>query len=114
MINITIEKVVNTIGMQVEDWDQNCCDICIKLLQSKLVIGTLKDGYYIGQISAKSSFSVIDKDKPLRHCWIETMDGDIIDPTYWTISGEDPYVFFGNNNGTYVNGETLPYSFYGQ
>ena len=84
------------------------------LFGSKIVTGKLQDGHYIGEIHPDSIF--LGKgplDKGLRHCWIELDDGRVVDPTIWTITCEEPYIYIGENNGKYVNGQNLGFSFYG-
>ncbi len=109
----SIEEVARIIDLPVLEWERLCCDICIKILKSRIVDGTLKDGYFIGEIHPDSIFLQNGHIDKLRHCWIELDDGRIIDPTIWTITNENPYIYFGDNNGNYTSGQILGFSFYG-
>lgn len=110
---LDINKIANIIGLPIVDWEQNCCDISILLLKNDIVSGTLKEGVFIGEIHQDSIFLRNGTVDELRHCWIELDNGQIVDPTRWTITCEKPYIFIGNNNKEYERGITLPLSHYG-
>lgn len=110
---LDIKEVAEQINLPIENGERECCDIYMKILRSNIITGKLLDGKYIGEIHANSVFlgsgSLQDG---LRHCWIELDDGRVVDPIIWTITCEEPYIYVGENNDNYVDGQNLGFSFY--
>ena len=106
MTELTIELIERTLEWKHENWPRFCCDVSAGILVNHLIEGTLMRGLYAGNIHRSSEFS--SATNPFEHCWIELEDGRVLDPTRWTITCEEPYVYIDNNNIDYIDGIQWP------
>jgi len=99
----TIRQLKLITGYSVKDWPGACGMICHRILDSEIVYGTFVKGVWSGitNYTPESLFWLDDEYLQMahpRHCWIETIDGNILDATRWVFEGVKPYVYYGKND----------------
>jgi len=89
---ITVPEVEAAIGRDSGQWVGNCYAIACQILAAGLVDGRAAYGHYHGPIEEGTVF--YGKAPLVRHGWIETDDGGIIDPTRWVFEAASPYIYY--------------------
>jgi hypothetical protein len=84
-------------------WKGDCYGIVVDFLKRRLVKGRAAYGHWLGPISTKSIFSKRRHMPFVRHGWIVTKKGKIIDPTRWVFEAKKPYIFYGDNSKGYYD-----------
>jgi hypothetical protein len=89
--------------METKEWVGNCHCVATRLVETRLVPGNVRYGFYYGPVSGKSYFS---STAPFhRHGWIELPDGlFVVDPTRWVFEARKPYIFMGPYSNEYDPG----------
>lgn len=85
-----IDQVAQAIDLPVGAWPGNCYAIACQMLKAQLVDGRAVYGHYLGFVKPGTMFhgkSIV------RHGWIETSDGRLVDPTRWVFEGVVPYIY---------------------
>lgn len=82
-----IEKAI---GIPAKKWSKRCYEISCAILNSGIIDGLAVYGHYNGLVVEGSPFY---KKTFIRHGWIVTPDGKIIDPTRWVFECVEPYIF---------------------
>ena len=88
-----ISQVENIIGVKSEKWVANCYYISTLLVKHGVVEGKAVFGKYLGKVDKKSPFY---GNTFINHGWIETPNGEIIDPTRWVFESTEPYIYESN------------------
>ena len=100
-----VNEISKSINKPFESWKGNCYYISCLIVKSGLVEGKAVFGKYYGYIDNGSMFagSIFT-----NHGWIETPEGQIIDPTRWVFENKEPYIFETNkNNKDYDRGSNI-------
>lgn len=86
--------VAQAIGCELSLWPGNCYAIAYKMVQQGIVDGFAVYGHYYGPIAPTSSFAgKAGSSGIVRHGWIETSAGLLIDPTRFVFDACEPYIF---------------------
>lgn len=109
---LTIKEAEKIVGAHASQWHGNCFGIASKL--APVLGGTAVYGHWLGQISPKATFW---KNKMnlgfAQHGWIVLPNASgkyipeqeqIVDPTRWSFEAKQPYLWTGDNDGTYDEG----------
>lgn len=94
-MNLDINEVAEAIGIPIEQWAGNCFGIACAMVEAGIVEGTALYGHWIGPIHPRSYFSSRAGHRFCQHGWIETEDGEVVDPTRWAFENKDPYIYIG-------------------
>jgi len=95
----SVEEIAEIIDWPVDQWAGNCYAVSYSIVE-KLGMGTARAvyGHYHGPIATTSIFA----DRPIvRHGWILTEDGQVIDPTRWAFEDVEPYLHIGELSKEY-------------
>lgn len=99
---MNIEHVAELIDFPVESWAGNCCGVAKAMVDAGLIVGVVRYGHWLGEVSLDSYFADRRVTLPfIPHGWIECDDGEIVDPTRWAFTAEEPFVWIGQNDGSY-------------
>lgn len=85
-----ISQIENIIGVKSEKWIANCYYISTLLVKYGVVEGKAVFGKYHGYVNKKSPFY---GNTFINHGWVETPNGEIIDPTRWVFESKEPYIY---------------------
>jgi hypothetical protein len=97
---VLVEQWASVIGVPVSDWPGRCNEIAMAAMTAGLAPGAdNRYGHYLGPVSRR--WFSWGRQPFQRHGWLELPDGTIVDPTRWTLTGEDPFVYVGPNNDDY-------------
>ena len=88
----TVKMVEKVLGMEASKWKDKCHQIACAMLDAGLVAGVERYGHYYGPVSPGYSRRALPFQ---RHGWIETPDGQVIDPTRWVFEMVEPYIYHG-------------------
>jgi hypothetical protein len=98
-----VEKVLGP----AREWAGRCYEIATALVAHGFVEGVAVYGHWIGKVEPRSYFGLLKRGAPfIQHGWVQ-VQGDpnlILDPTRWAFTDEDPFLYFGPNNGEYDEG----------
>ena len=90
----SIETLVDKIGVPTDQWVGNCAAISTAVLPHlDLDLALTAYGFYTGPVAPGSHFA---KAPIVRHGWIETLDGLVIDPTRWVFENTEPQLYVGS------------------
>lgn len=89
----SIAQIEQAINMPAETWKGQCYAIACMMLKADLVKGRAVYGHWRGAIHQDSMFAARADQGFTGHGWIETDEGEIIDPTRWVFEAKDPYLF---------------------
>ena len=81
------------IGFPAQDWPSRCFEIAsaiVKALEWDNAAAVY--GLYLGAISSNCTVFEPSSEAMVRHGWIVTKEGFIVDPTAWVFEGVDPYL----------------------
>ena len=67
-------------------------------------------GHWLGGVSESGYWADYARRPFVRHGWVELPDGRVLDPTRWSFEDVDPYIWVGENDGSYDEGGTQFYS----
>lgn len=96
-------SVAETIMWPVDLWPGNCYAVACAVLEAGIVAGKAQYGHWLGEVNPHcKEFS--HKNEFQRHGWILGVDGLIYDYTRWVFECAEPYVWIGDNDGTYDMG----------
>lgn len=88
-MTLTPQQVADELGFPVHEWPGNCYAVAFQMIEKGLVSGRAAYGHYLGEVKEETLFD----GKPIvRHGWIVTDQGQIIDPTRWVFEGCEPYI----------------------
>lgn len=82
-------QVAGKIGVPLQDWPGNCFAIATRTVEAGVVDGRAVYGHYLGPVAEGSIFF---GRRLIRHGWILTAAGRIIDPTRWVFDNAPPYI----------------------
>ena len=91
-MSLSIQKVVDTIGIPTEEWRGNCFGIANELVKHNLVRGKAVYGNYHGFIH--ENCPEFGGRKFPHHGWVARRS-TIVDPTRWVFENVDPYIYIG-------------------
>lgn len=97
-------EVEKAIGTKAAQWKARCFEISSHIVESGLVPGRAVYGHYRGPVSARSMFYAASKIGFVRHGWISTPGGRIVDPTRWVFEHTRPYLYEGPQSPEYDEG----------
>ena len=83
------DELAGKIGVPLHDWPGNCYAIATRIVEAGIVEGRAVYGHYLGPVAKGSIFSGRGL---IRHGWIVTKTGRIIDPTRWVFDNSTPYI----------------------
>ena len=103
--DLTIEKVEQAIGLKADCWAGKCYEIawCIAKRYA-LLDGTPVYGHWIGAVHPDSYWAPRAGTGFIQHGWVLLPDGRILDPTRWAFENKEPYLWLGENDGSYDEG----------
>ncbi len=94
---ITVEQCEAAIGIPAKEWPGRCYEIACAILDAGLVEGRPVYGHWLGRVDRNAPvFGERAGQAFQRHGWIETEDGEVIDPTRWVFENARPYIFEGS------------------
>lgn len=88
--NFDPKIVAEQISIPLNKWEGNCYGIACQMLIHDVLEGRPCYGHYHGAVAPDTLFS---GRQIVRHGWIETKDGYIVDPTRWAFENVEPYIF---------------------
>lgn len=90
--HLTIKMIERISGLAANEWLGKALLVVTEVVDSGIVAGRTARGMFKGPINQSSELF----GQPLvRHAWIETSDGEIIDVLRWAFEGREPYIFVG-------------------
>ena len=89
---LTIEALEGALGVPVDDWDSY--ETALAIVDKGLSDGIAVRGYWTGPI-AEPDVVEPDAQGRVRHGWILTPAGRILDPLRWLFEDAAPYVYEG-------------------
>lgn len=98
-------------GMSTAQWEGNCFAVASKLAAH--FGGTAVYGHWLGEISLDGWWKLRAGQDFCNHGWIVLPDKhgkyvqgreEIVDPTRWSFEAKKPYIWRGQNDGTYDEG----------
>ncbi len=92
------------IDMPSWEWPGRCFDVARALLRETGLDGHAAYGLWTGPVVPSAFFD--GKDAQVRHGWIVTAEGLIVDPTRFVFERSAPYIYYGTND-FYANGQTI-------
>lgn len=101
---LTIEEVVDAIDISTEDWEGNCYAIACAVVAAGLVEGHAVYGSWHGRVNPEGYWSEQADRLWQRHGWVLLPDDRILDPTRWSFEAVEPYLWIGENDGNYDEG----------
>lgn len=102
--HLNINEIERTIGMQSWEWPGRCFDVARTLLQETGLDGRTVYGFWTGPVTRSTFY---DGEAPrVRHGWIVTPAGLIIDPTRFVFEHSAPYIYSGPND-YYADGQAI-------
>lgn len=84
------QAIAAAIKIPLTDWPGNCYAIASQMIDAGLLDGRAVYGHYLGMIRPGTLFF---GNPIVRHGWIATKDGRIVDPTRWVFEGVAPYIY---------------------
>lgn len=101
---LTVEVVEGALGKLRERWKGQCFTVASMIVDRGLVEGRAVYGHFVGHIDPKSYFGSRSRHPFVQHGWVRLCDGRILDPTRWTFELNEPYIWLGENDGSYDEG----------
>lgn len=90
----SIDELASKSQIPLEKWPGNCAKIAAAVLPHLSIPHALTAyGFYTGEVSSKSRFAGATI---IRHGWIETLNGLVIDPTHWVFEATEPKLYVGS------------------
>ena len=90
------DKIMHCVG----DWPGNCYAVACDIVEAEIISGEAVYGHWVGNVDR--GCKIFNHKLPFqRHGWIEGNDGLIYDYTRWVFEDVPPYVWIGENDGTY-------------
>jgi hypothetical protein len=88
------------------EWAGRCYEIATACVEKGFVEGVAVYGHWIGKIHPRSHFRDRRGLPFVRHGWVHVQGNPnlIFDPTRWTFTAEDPFLYFGPNKDEYDEG----------
>jgi len=102
--DISVRDVETATGHPVRAWKGNCYGMASAVVETGLVKGRAVYGHFIGEVSKNSFFGQRAGLPFVQHGWVVMDDGRIFDPTRWCFEGDSPYIWVGENDGSYDEG----------
>lgn len=101
---ITVEDIEIATNTPAHEWEGNCYGTAYAVVETDLVRGRAVYGHFIGAVNENSFFGRRIHFPFIRHGWVGLSDGRIFDPTRWCFEGDSPYLWLGENDGSYDEG----------
>lgn len=92
------------IGIPSWEWPGRCFDVARALLRESVIDGHAAYGLWTGPVVPSAFFD--GKAAQVRHGWIVTSEGRIVDPTRFVFERTAPYIYCGPND-FYANGQAI-------
>jgi hypothetical protein len=89
---LTIDALEAALGIPVDDWD--AYETALAIVDKGLSDGVAVRGYWTGPIAERDAVET-DAHGRVRHGWILTPTGRILDPLRWLFEDAAPYVYEG-------------------
>jgi len=100
--DVTVELVTTSIGAAPAVWEGNCYAVACAV--APLVGGRPAYGHWLGDVSPDGRWASAGGRLFIRHGWVVLHDGRILDPTRWSFEAAKPYIWLGENDGSYDEG----------
>lgn len=99
---LTIEAIEAAIGLPATQWHGRCYELAWLVAdEHKLIKGHAVYGAWIGRVSKRGYWKLRAHFAFIRHGWVLLPGGHILDPTRWSFENKKPYVWLGENDGSY-------------
>jgi hypothetical protein len=103
MSEFTIEAIEKQCGEPASAWVARCYEIACHA--AKLYDGAVAVyGHWLGDVEPESFFGSSRMLPFIQHGWVLLADGRILDPTRWVFEAVEPYIWAGENDGSYDEG----------
>jgi hypothetical protein len=102
--DITVKTIELATDTPVRMWKGNCFGVASAVVETGLVKGKAVYGHFIGEVHPNSYFGQRANLPFVQHGWVVLDDGRIFDPTRWCFEGDSPYIWCGENDGSYDEG----------
>lgn len=103
--DLTIERVEEALDLPAEQWHGQCYGIASGIIDAKLVRGVAVYGAWLGEINPHGWWADRVGHACVRHGWIRLPRKNyVLDPTRWSFEADEPYLWYGENDGTYDEG----------
>lgn len=102
--NVTIAIVEERLNLPAVDWAGKCYDIASALVHEDIIYGRAVYGRFVGDVHPDSFFGKRRQHPFVQHGWVSLPDGRILDPTRWSFEACEPYIWLGENDGSYDEG----------
>lgn len=101
---ISVKTFETLTGVPVRSWKGQCYGMACAAVEHGIVKGRAVYGHFIGEVSPNSYFGQRAHLPFVQHGWVALDDGRIFDPTRWCFEGDSPYIWLGENDGSYDEG----------
>lgn len=99
---LSVAIVEREIDVPATQWEGQCYGISVKV--APLVGGQAVYGHYLGHVNSKGYWAKHAHLPFIRHGWVVLPDNRILDPTRWSFENVKPYIWLGENDGSYDRG----------
>lgn len=101
-VEVVQKLVAKHLGPTPADWEGKCHAVACAI--ATLVGGRAAYGHWLGKVARTGYWSDRAGLPFQRHGWVVLPDGRILDPTRWSFEAAAPYIWLGENDGTYDEG----------
>lgn len=96
---LSVAIIEREIDRPAPQWEGNCYGIACKV--APLVRGQPVYGHYLGAVDPNGYWAHHARLPFIQHGWVVLPDNRILDPTRWSFENVEPYLWLGENDGSY-------------
>jgi hypothetical protein len=91
LVGLPIEEIGAAIGMEVSAWPGRCFEVASKIVDAfQWADAQAVYGLYLGPVSKRCTTFTPAAQSTVRHGWIVTREGVLVDPTAWVFAAQAP------------------------